>query len=518
MTQVTVAQAPVLHHSRALSDVRFLLRYFLILWAFLAASSTGYLPADPETRYQVAEAIVFKGNLEVAGRNSVTFEGHDYSVFFPGQTLEFLPFAVAQRLASFVVHADPAFLSRAFQFAASLIFIPATGAAAVIGFLMVLRQLGLSRRDALVASALLILCTPLWIYSGNGSEEPMLAALGIWTVWALLDARQNPAHAPDRFGLAAVLIGMGLTHRSTWIAFAAGATVLATQFLFQIGWKRVLQPRFFAWLLLACAIVSTIPLYNWLRFGTPWESGYTFFFRDYGGVFQTPLATGLVGHFLSPGKSLFLFIPILAAAPFTLFSPWVRGRLQPLAGLLIVTFLLHVFIYSKFIFWGGDLGWGTRFHVSLLPLAMLPVGLLLGAPQTGLCRTLVLALAAISFLVQVMGLSLAVHLEAFQHPETLKGLIPADNAWTWKSSQLPLRLHNILEKLQGHRLYGGAEPTPAEISINSWNIFPFRLSALMPGKATAIGLWSLWGILVLSSLIGAWRLGGRIETEKQVDP
>jgi hypothetical protein len=494
--------------SKMETSSRIILIYFFTLWAFLAACSNGYLPTDPDTRYAVAEALVFQGNIEIDRGNVVEHDGRQYSVFFPGQTLEFLPFAGAQRLAASITSSDPELLTRAFGFAASLILVPATGALAIIGFLRVLRQLGSTLRDALLASTVLLVATPLWIYSGSGSEESMLAALGIWTVSALLDARTLPSRAADRLGVACVLVAAGLVHRGTWIAFAAGASIFAVQIVYELGWRQVLRPRFAAWFAFACAIIAVVPLYNWARFGSPWETGYSAFYTEYGGVFATPLLTGLVGHLFSPGKSVFLFVPILVASPLALLCREVRERIRPLAGLLAVTLGLHLIIYSKTTFWGGEPAWGTRYHVSIMPLAMLPVGLLIaGRAGTVAVLRAVITLAVVSAGVQLTGLLLVGHLEQMQHPEYQDYLIPRENAWTWKGSQLVLRIDNLATKLSGREIEfrESVSGSPqSKVSANAWNFFPVRGSVLLGNGFASTVLWLIWGLLIAATAVGTW--------------
>jgi hypothetical protein len=485
---------------------RLILTYFFTLWAFIAACSNGYLSADPDTRYAVAEALVYRGEINIERGNRVEHDGKHYAVFFPGQTIEFLPFAVAQRLASSVTSLDQSLLSRAFGFAASLILIPASGAIAIIGFMRVLRQLGSSLQTALLLSTALLITTPLWIFSGNGSEEPMLAALSIWTVSVLLEARAMPSRATDRLGVACILIAIGLLHRATFISFAVGASFFAVQIIRELGWKQVLRPKLAIWLTIACLLVSLIPLYNWMRFGSPMDTGYAKFDMKDGGPFATPLMTGLIGNLVSPGKSLFLYTPLLLACPIALLYSEVRARLRPLAGLIIITLCLHLYIYSKSTYWGGDMGWGNRYHVSILPLALIPVALLFASHAGTLAaRRVTMALAIASMSVQLIGLPLAGHVEQSQHPEYLPHMIPGDNAWTWKGSQIPLRIKNLKTKLSNHDLDFGSShiKLQSKIAASAWNFFPVRGATMLGnGSAAAKALWLLWLFLVAACVVG----------------
>ena len=72
--------------------------------------------------------------------------------------------------------------------------------------------------------------------------------------------------------------------------------------------------------------ILLVGAYNAVRFGSPAETGY----GETAQAFTTPLYIGLYGLLLSPGKSVFLYAPILLAAIFGWFP--LRRRHAALAG------------------------------------------------------------------------------------------------------------------------------------------------------------------------------------------
>ncbi|MCX7016254.1 MAG: hypothetical protein NTW86_27465 [Candidatus Sumerlaeota bacterium] len=91
----------------------------------------------------------------------------------------------------------------------------------------------------------------------------------------------------------------------------------------------------------------------------------------YGDVptFATPLAVGLFGLLLSPGKSVFVYSPLLlvAVAGFPAFL-----RESPRAARLALALtLIFLVVYAQWFAWAGGTCWGPRFLLPLTPLALL---------------------------------------------------------------------------------------------------------------------------------------------------
>ncbi|MCP3904747.1 MAG: hypothetical protein GY715_14060 [Planctomycetes bacterium] len=494
----------------------------LTAWLTYAALSAGSLSIDPETRFRVAESIARNGTVALAEPNlhTVEHDGKHYSLFFPGQTLVLLPVAAAEVLAADGFGIDANLAATGARFATAVFVMPAFALLYLLGHVALLRALEVGRRLALFSGGLLLIGTHALIWGTNGSEETILGAISAWAFWALVSADRIARDDPDasaatvrayvrHLGLAGVLLAIGMIHRSTFIAVAGGAAVLAIPSM--LGHRRLLirgWGRFAVWVAAGVVVVATVPLYNWIRFGNALDTGYGRYYEAFGGVFSTDLLTGLRGHLLSPGKSVFLYVPWLVLLPPALLMPGVRRRLGRLGVALLVMIALHLLIYSKFIFWAGAFGWSVRFHVSIMPLLFVPIAVWLDRAtlKRGVRVALVL-LATASVLIQLAGRALNDGLEHRQHPEYYTGpdnLIPDEAAWTWHGSQLTLRLVNIGRKLSGRRLLDLEEGDPQRI-VTVWSIFPCRAAVVMKSRVIVIALWALW-ILLVAAALGA---GGR---------
>ena len=145
--------------------------------------------------------------------------------------------------------------------------------------------------------------------------------------------------------------------------------------------------RQFGWLALGGLPFALLMVgYNWVRFRTLFERGYA------NEGFTGNLLEGLYGLLLSPGKSVFLYVPLLLALPWAA-RPFARrfGAEAMLIGALTLITLLQSALW--WIWWAGW-GWGPRFLVPLMPFLVLPLGTLFAtrAGRRGLIVLLALAI------------------------------------------------------------------------------------------------------------------------------
>lgn len=488
----------------------------LVVMLASALTSVGNLSSDPMTRYLVAESIVRDGDLAIE-RSELTVpggpapgdveRGPHYSVFFPGQTIVMLPAAAAAELARSAFGGPVALWRAAGCFLAAVLVMPAFAGLASLGHVALLRAVGVGERTACLGGLLTGLATAQWVWASAASEEVVVGALGAWSLLLCLSGRRmleagDVRLAARGFGCAGLMMAAGLLHRGTFLPFILAGGVVALPSLLAAGRPRLTRftIALAPWFAASVAVAAILPLYNWLRFADPLESGYGRFYAELGGLWATPLLTGLRGHLLSPGKSMFLYTPLLLLLLPAVASPAARRRLAPLGAAVLVAVLTHLIIYSKTTYWAGAFGWAVRFHVSMMPLLLLPVGTWLAdrdrRPRWTMRATA--AVVAASVLVQLLGLSLNTGLETKQdrgayaeHDHRL----PEEAAWTWDRSPLRLRAVNVWAKLAGP----GIDPPmddPAARIMSVWNIFPVRaMVALHDRPRLVLVSWAAWAIL-----------------------
>jgi hypothetical protein len=236
------------------------------------------------------------------------------------------------------------------------------------------QRLGYSERTGMALSLLFGLATIAWPYANQFFGEPLSALSLLLVFYAMLSWRA--------------------TRRWWWMAVAGGgaglalAAVTAHALLIVVfaGWwlvdwllrrrrsvDEVVDIR--QWAIAAAAFVAPIVaagallmLYNFVRFGNPFDTGYHF---DAGEGFTNPLLSGLWGLLISPYRGVFWHTPLFIAslAAFALFVR--RHRSEGVLIALLSTVLIVT--YSLWWMWWGGFAWGPRFLVPLTPFWVLPL-------------------------------------------------------------------------------------------------------------------------------------------------
>lgn len=234
---------------------------------------------------------------------------------------------------------------------------------------MAARRLGYRERTGLLLGLLFGLATIAWPYAKQFFGEPLSAFSLLLCFYGILSWKKD-GHWQ---WLAAAGVGAGLA-----ITTVSAHTVLVAilgVYLASAWWQRRAQGKADTAATLRGALAFGAPiavaaalllLYNWLRFGSPFDTGYHF---DTGEGFTTPIWQGLWGLLFSPYRSLFLHTPLFIASV-AAFVPFLRRhRAEGITiGALSLALLL---IYSLWWMWWGGYAWGPRFLVPLSPFLVL---------------------------------------------------------------------------------------------------------------------------------------------------
>jgi hypothetical protein len=146
--------------------------------------------------------------------------------------------------------------------------------------------------------------------------------------------------------------------------------------------------------LIIVAAVLILAVYNWARFGSPLNFGYG------AENFSTSLFKGLFGIWFSPGRSVFVYSPMLLLA---IPGAWLLyKRDKVLTILCLIPVLGYTLIIASWHAWDGGLSWGARLMTPLVPILAVLV-----APSIDYVWKRKW-LASVVFLLAVMGLSVQV--------------------------------------------------------------------------------------------------------------
>jgi len=426
----------------------------LTLLAFLVYAVTGggrIVGSDEVTMLELSRSLLH-GRIDVPeGATAIGARGLPVTKNAAGQAVMALPLVAAgEVMAAAAPEARRPLVTR---FVAS--FLNAGLTAVLLGvFYAAARGLGVRVLPALAASLLLGFATPLWVYAKSFMAEPL-----------------------EALGLLLVLAGSaGDGSKRRWTAalgalLAVSAKLSVTPLAILCALPLVSRPRR-AWPVLggfALALVGHA-LYDWARFGNPFETGYGM--QATPAAYTTPLLVGLYGLLISSGKGVLWFAPSLWLAPAgwrRMVTAGGRARAAAVAGLTATIFALG--LYGTFQHWAGDGSFGPRYLVPILPLVFLGVAFAFDQASRR-TRVAAVALGLAGVLVQIGGVSIhfgAQMREAGDYPYRLPLSDPrfmSDSHFNPRFSPLAdhwrMLVRNLGEHLRGQapRLGGGGIVDP----------------------------------------------------------
>ena len=382
--------------------------------SFFGYSRTLPPNADEMMNYALVESIAKFGAFDVdqvstVGANPEEYGlgGHRYSKYGPVQAVLAVPLYWLARLLP-VGAVDTVLLEN--HILTALV---------VAGVHLLARRRGYGAGTSALVALLACFTTPVWVHAKRFFGEPttMLFIILGW-YWAET-ARQTGLRR--HYWLAGAALGVTVAAKyvdvvlvlapvALWLTVGdAPAALLRRQ---AEAWLQALRRA--VWLATGAAPVAfLLMLYNFVRFGNPLESGYARWEQ-----FNTPLLEGAGGLLFSPGKSLFVYAPVLLLAivwypAFWRRSPW-------LASLTLATFVLNLGVYGAWWVWWGAWAWGPRFLVPIIPLLMLAI---LPGLQAALARRSRLWLGALAALT-ALGLAVQALGQAVDHTVYMAHLLP----------------------------------------------------------------------------------------------
>jgi hypothetical protein len=217
--------------------------------------------------------------------------------------------------------------------------------------------------------------------------------------------------------------------------------------------------------------------------------------------------SGLLGPFLAPEKTVFLFDPMFPLMLLLIALLWKRlpPVIRAFLSAMFVLVTLYVVFYARYYWWAGDFAWGDRYISSAVELAtLLTLPLLLRYRQV-LGRTvwrLAVIVTAASVTIQCASLAFWLPLEIYQM-ETLGH----------PTFVVFLRFKNIAAFALGRREAWGlntpsmfADPWDAA-HITAWNFLPSLLRHMGVGPLWAVDvLYAVWAVVALALVFAAARL------------
>jgi hypothetical protein len=355
------------------------------------------------------------------------------------------------------------------------------------------RALGYSRGAAALATLTFGAATMALVYSRLAMRE-VVAGWGLLCALSALHTATVKFPSPSRprespalicgIGLA-LMIGANAVYLSLLPVFAAILLIARRK---RLAWRQAVRD-----LGLLAAPVAAVGValagYNYLRFGSVLETGYSFVPNQEG--FTAPLWWGIAGMLVSPARGLLWYSPPVLLAP--IGWPRFHRTHTALSWTLLAAIAVHLVAFGAWWEWWGGYSWGPRYLLPIIPclmLAALPVfqTACASARSAGvtLARVGVGVLLAAGVAVQVAGVVVDYNLYEVEldaqfpappdsaflylhdpalvydvarspilvHLERLATSEP-DLAW-WPHAQAPLSIPGIIAAIRAHQREGDA--------------------------------------------------------------
>ena len=292
----------------------------------------------------------------------------------------------------------------------SLQTLPITSALICLVFYALALDLYRSARVAVSITLLLAFTTMLWPYSKMGMELQHTLWI-LFSVWMIVRWEMRS----DRVALALAGLGAGMVVLTKLYGFVSSAALIIFVFyaaLADSDRRRRLTSVFLYFLPPLVLVGALFFIHNRLRFGS-WFLGSRYNLGYEAKTVQ--IWQPLWGFFFSSGKGIFIYNPVLIISVFYITAFFRRfGRLKVLFLLMIGLGLLF---HSLFWIW-TDETWGPRKLHYMIPLAVLPLGLMVEEfRRMSLLRRLgIITIVLLGIFVQILGV--AVSYEA--QPDCLK--------------------------------------------------------------------------------------------------
>jgi 4-amino-4-deoxy-L-arabinose transferase-like glycosyltransferase len=258
-----------------------------------------------------------------------------------------------------------------------------------------------SMRIGMLLAITYALATPAWMYARSFFSEPTAAFFLLVAALPLFVPSAESHTRRTLYGLAGLATLAALL---TKIAVAPAVAILGLSIVI-MSWQQRDWHKLIAWgsgVSVAAVIFLT---YNTLARGSMLSSGY--------GQSATEMVirwdyitTGLYGQFLSSGKSIFLYAPLLLLWP---VGVWLQRRERHLTLTCLGVIGAVVFIHTNVIYWHGDGAWGPRYLILCLPFMVWPLGAVyqwLAHGSHTIRRAILIPLISATVLVQMAGLSI----------------------------------------------------------------------------------------------------------------
>jgi hypothetical protein len=492
----------------------YLFTVFLSIY-FLTASGYGISLADvSQARIEVAKSIVERSNLSIS--TSIGVEGADgrsYSWFGLGPALLTVPLHAFGKWAGIPTESLVALIN------------PVTGAATVVLVFLFSHVLGYARRASLLVAIFYGLGTMAWYYAKAPGDHALETLCILYAVYAMY--RHGIDNDVSHLVQSSLALGCAILVRPTSVlALPSIVLLMVMNAIHRRRKARSILRDVAGIVIVLCPFIGVTLWYNYYRFGSVFESGYSLIAARAGLDFftGTPLLTGLSGFFMSPGKGFFFYAPVTILFFFSLKRFAVKHPYPALS--FIVMILIYPFFYAKNLYWHGDWTWGARYIFITTPFYLIPIAAIVDSPiwrVNRLKRVAIYVLFSVSMVIQAASVAVFydVYFRTLQiedkiafvmvQGEGIQPIIepPPEIYFAWQKSPIPAQLRLVRDIALRMQDYSYAKPpravNPVEIIrtlpymnvIDFWWVYEYLLHRNMTALFAAL---AMLGIIIYGSL------------------
>jgi hypothetical protein len=483
---------------------------FLFALCLYWLTNSGFDTSEGLFHYQIASHIVETGELgfdqPMPGIFTVAPNGRTYGSHEFGNSLLLIPTAALNHVLGHVLTRlalAPEKIARLQQFVLSFQANVYSALTLLFLYLMLVEEFGLTGRQAFAGCVVLGTCTFYWTYSRN-LFDGVLCSLLLTAALRYLLRFQREGKTMDAlaaFGILGFAVDTRLSMALPVVVSLGFVTLFCTgrrlRALISAG---IALAPFAAWQL----------WYNQLRTGNPLVSPVQTLQYAENNALDGDLANGLLGLLFSPGKSVFVYAPVLLLSLAAIPKLWRKHR--PAAAFIVALAVIWLLLHAKLRSWYGAWGWGPRHFVTLLPILAIPA--LVFIPSVWSRRSgkaILIPLAAGGFILALASLISNWHyrmeLRNRSDPAGLESF-----EWSFSQNQAADMLIGSLDNIKVVLGIGEPSNVPAASDLNNyasnrinmwWYILP---NAGVPRTAVAAAVCALLlGLVVAARRVGRWR-------------
>jgi len=348
----------------------FQLSLFLFFsFAYLLTTPGHYYTFDSRVSYETTQSLVTKGTLEVS-ENMITVPdatGTQTGRYGLLQMILCVPLYVLgaglDRLWP-----SPPFLHECWRITLVATFNQWISALALVVFFGILRGLGYGAKTCFIAALSLGFATPWWTYSRDLYRQPIAGLLFLWAIAATLEYGRTSKRR-DLLALG-VSLGLSINNRITSVVAWPGIFFLFLSRLWGGRKLLILRAVFGIGVLIVVGILLQIGVNYW-RFNHWWGWAYA---ERFGWFSLSRLKMNIPDLLLSPSRGMVLYAPPIILIGHGLFATWRKDRALAVSILLMVT--AKLFLFGAYKDYTGGMNPGARYLIPILPVAFIPVGVL----------------------------------------------------------------------------------------------------------------------------------------------